>query len=128
MGLLDQIDPNFDERIKAGVDLIGRTGAKQFQIRYSDDEKPVIWFAVAIWEDSKYETAAGADPLQAVMRLCERLIDGGICTHCNRPTALETMHVEGLPWDQFLCWYQYDPKLKTFRRGCEGETNAQNFN
>jgi hypothetical protein len=121
VGLLDQIDPNFDERIKAAVDLIGRTGAQGIQLRYSDDETPIIWFAVAIWEDTKYETDAGSDPLEAVQRLCERLIDGGICTHCNRPTGLELVHIDDMPLNEFICWYQYDPELKTYRRGCEGD-------
>jgi hypothetical protein len=23
---------------------------------------------------------------------------------------------------QVVCWYRFDPELKTFRRGCEGDT------
>jgi hypothetical protein len=119
------IDPNFDDRIKAAVDLIGRTGAQSIQIRFSDDEQPVVWFSVAIYPGkNKYETAAGFDPLVSTLRLCEQLIDGGMCTHCKRPAGLEPNHIEDMPLDKLICWYQYDPELKKFRRGCEGDNNG----
>ena len=112
--------PQDDPRMTAGIELIGRTGAKSFQIRYSDDEEPVVWFAVALYDDGKAETAASLDPVMAILRLAERLIDGGMCTHCKRPAGLETHHIEDMPWEEYICWYQFDPELKTYRRGCEG--------
>jgi hypothetical protein len=107
------------DRISAAVALIGRTGAQGFQLRYSDDETPTVWFAVAQYADGRGEAAAALDPLLAVLRLAERLLDGGTCTHCNRPTGFEPDRLEQMPLSALVCWYQYDPELRTFRRACE---------
>jgi hypothetical protein len=112
--------PQLEARMIAAVELIGRTGAGEFQLRYSDDEKPVVWMAVAKYGDH-YEAAASVDPMQAVFRLCETLVDGGTCAHCGRPTGIADS-LGRMPLDELVCWYQYDPELETFRRGCEGET------
>lgn len=103
----------------AGVDLLGRAGADQFQIRYDagdDDAGPVIWMAAAQWNEH-WEAAAAMGPVGAVMRLCEQIIDGGQCKHCRRPTGFSP-DPEAMPLDTLVCWYQYDPELATFRRGC----------
>jgi hypothetical protein len=68
-----------------------------------------------------WETAAAMNPVRAILRLCERLIDGSICTHCKRPAGFEPDDITSMPANDFFCWYQYDPELKTFRRGCEGD-------
>lgn len=127
----DVLDPRF----VAGVDMLRRTGADTFAIRYSDDEEPVVWFAVVHhWTkdgvpvamgtpDARvvWETAAGHDPTQAVMRLCEQLIDGGMCAHCKRPAGFSD-DLEPMPIEETICWTQWDPELATFRRACEGDT------
>lgn len=102
----------------AALDMVKRTSALQFQLRWSDDEEPVIWIAVAIYKGGA-ETDASLNPLRAVLRLLERVCDGGKCTHCNRPTGLDPDSLETMPLNDLVCWYQYDPELKTFRRGCE---------
>ena len=112
--------PADDPRFIAATEMIGRTGASAFQIRYSDDEEPTIWLTVAQYEGDRFECAAGRDPLAAILRLCGQLIDGGICTHCSRPTGFSA-DLDALPLAEHVCWYQWDPELKTFRRGCEGE-------
>jgi hypothetical protein len=115
-----------DPRFIAGIDLIGRTGARQYQVRYSDDELPVVWFCVAIYGQGKkqiFETAAAADPVEAVLRLCTQLIDGAQCTHCKKATVFYATHDEQpIALDKLFCNYQWDPELKTFRRSCEGDT------
>jgi hypothetical protein len=112
------VAPN-DERIPAAVDLIGRTGADEVQLRYSDDEKPVVWMAVARWRDH-WEAAAAMTPARALFRLLDEVIDGGQCKHCNRPTGFSP-DLDALPLDALICWYQWDPELQTFRRGCAGD-------
>lgn len=105
----------------ACVDFIGRMGAKSVQIRYSDDEEPVVWFVVAEYERKGkpyFETNAAMTPDQAAIRLCETLADAGQCTHCKKPTGF-TDSIDRMPLEDVVCWYQYDPELKTIRRGCE---------
>jgi hypothetical protein len=122
------LDPDTEARMLAAVDLIGRTGAGSFQLRYSDDEEPVVWMAVAQHRLSDgddvrdhYEATAAMNPLRAVLRLAELLIDGGMCTHCRRPSGIEPDSLDTMPLDTLVCWYQYDPERRTFRRGCEGD-------
>jgi hypothetical protein len=55
-----------------------------------------------------------------VLRLCAQVVDGGRCTHCRRPTGLSE-DLDAMPLDRLVCWYQWDPELATFRRGCEGD-------
>jgi len=143
------VNPVDDPRFTAGLDLIRRTGARGFQLRYSDDEDPVVWIAVGQWRWGKmrdasgrvvgkgpvpvgdgpvprggqirYECAAALDPLRAVLRLLDQIIDGGHCAHCSRPTGVSDDWTETMPLDEHICWYQFDPELSTFRRACEGE-------
>jgi hypothetical protein len=104
---------------QAAVDLVGRTGAKEFQARWQDDEKPTVFMAVGKWGDNTYEVGAGMDPVTAVLRLLDQIIDGGICTHCFKPTGVSDDFERTMPLGDMFCWYQYDPELKKFRRGCE---------
>lgn len=121
--------PAFQPETIAAIDLIGHTGASDFQIRYSDDEEPVVWMAVATYEkpsafskttSKSHQVDASLDPEDAIFRLAERLIDGGVCQHCGRPTAL--LRFEDADMPPVVCAYQYDPELKKYRRSCEGDT------
>lgn len=110
-------------KIEAGIALIRRTGSTQFQLRYHDEEQPLVWIAVAAHPGRapRFEAAASTDPVRAVLRLCEQLIDGGLCTHCHRPSGLEPDSLDTMPLNRTICWYQFDPENATFRRGCEGD-------
>jgi hypothetical protein len=107
-----------DPRIPAAIDLIRRTGASEFSFRYSDDEPPVVWMAIAKWGKT-WDIGAGVNPTIALFRLLDQVIDGGQCVHCKRPTGFEES-VDEMPLDKLVCWYQWDPERKIFRRGCEG--------
>jgi hypothetical protein len=116
-----------DPRMLAGVDMIGRTGATDIRIGFSDpdDGDPVIWYVVATWErvgKKISEAAAALDPLNALMRLCEVVIDGGHCTHCGKMTSF-VLDTDTALLDMFSCVYSWDPELGTFRRQCEGDTD-----
>jgi hypothetical protein len=113
-----------DPRLNGGVALIRRTGAQGFQLRFSDDVEPTVWLAVATYAGDRWETAAAQTPLRAVLRLCEQLVDGGMCTHCQRPTGLEPNTLDVMPMDRHVCWFQWDPELETFRAGCGGRRQA----
>jgi len=89
-----------EPRFLAAVKLIERTGA------------------------TGYEVAASLSPVEAVLRLCEQLIDGGQCRHCGQNTIFDPDppsedHLTEL-LDRMGCRYAWDPELATFRRSCEG--------
>jgi hypothetical protein len=115
-----------DAKMLAGIQLLERTGAREFRIGYShdDDGEPTVWYAVASWRGGA-EASGALDPVTAVLRLCEQVIDGGTCTHCQRPTIFD---FDDPSDDAHLalaaalgCCYAWDPELATFRRGCEGD-------
>lgn len=119
-----------DPRLPAAVELMRRTGATSVQIRFSDDEEPVVWMAVVEYGPTsplhrvrpggpRWEAAGAMSPLRAVFRLCDALFDGGQCQHCKRPTGFAE-DVDPQLLEDWICWYQWDPELSTFRRGCEG--------
>lgn len=117
---------DFDkEKLLAAIDLIRRTGASQVQVRYSDDEYPVVWMVVALYNGKNpnktqgAEVACALDATQAAYRLCEKLLDGGQCTHCSRDVRFEHSLLVRMPMDDKICWYQYDPGSKKYVRGCE---------
>lgn len=121
-----QLDPKFI----GGVDLLKRAGVRTFRIGHTDEEEdgaPVIWHVTAIYgtvgTEPLFQVAAGRDPVQAVMRLCEVVVDGAHCAHCGERSIF--VH-DDLAFDETIksfgldaCVYAWDPELKTFRRGCE---------
>lgn len=109
-----------DPRFMPALDMIARTGAAEVQIRYSDDEQPVIWIIAARW-DRRWEAAGGMTPLTAAFRLCDAVVDGGTCVHCGRGTGFAP-DLDPMPLSKIVCWYQWDPELKTFRRSCADGT------
>jgi len=127
-------DPTKDPRFVGGIDMLGRTGARDFRVGYTDPEEgePVVWYAVARWQKGPdgrplakggravHEAAGAMNPLDAVMRLCEQVIDGGMCAHCGLVTIFVTDTDTEL-LDQMGCVYAWDPELATFRRNCEGD-------
>lgn len=121
-----------DPRYIAAIDLVRRNGAKEIQLRYDDEQNPIVWVAVAGFSviDGKigqrgkinaHQVGAGLTPLNSVFSLCHACLDRhGFCAHCGRNTMFDEIFEEH-PTQNFYCWYQWDPELQTFRRGCEGE-------
>ena len=59
-----------------------------------------------------------------MIRLCEQVIDGGLCTHCKRRTIFDAEPSDTVFDDALVamgCVYAWDPELATFRRSCEGD-------
>jgi hypothetical protein len=124
-------DP-MDPRMTAGIDLARRVGARTFQLRYSDDEEPVVWMAVAGFSQrngrpvasgkvNAHVVGAALEPVGAVLSLLDELIDGAECQHCHRPAGV-AHDLDEMPLGDHVCWYQFDPELATYRRACEGDT------
>lgn len=121
----EQVQAAMPPVFKAAVDLLRRTGVSEVQFRWSDDQEPELWMAVAIYEPSRWDVGAGREPVQALMRLCAELLDGGTCQHCRKATGFSEDPTSD-PIEQAvaaaICWYKFDPELVTFRRSCEGTT------
>lgn len=127
-----RLPPGVDgEKLTAAVDAVRRTGAKEVQIRYDDEQDPIVWVAVAghsvrggrpvkNGKVNAWTPAAGMDPLQAMLTLAETLYDGGSCVHCGRIAGFDA-GFDQMPLAEHVCWVQWDPELKVFRRGCEGD-------
>ena len=118
--------PANDPRFVAAIDLIGRSGASEFQIRYDEEQDPIVWVACAKWPQG-HEAAGAMTPLRAVIRLLEAVVDGGLCAHCGKPSYVSDDFDAKMPLEGHVCWYVYDPELTTFRRGCEGETTGRAY-
>jgi hypothetical protein len=117
-------DPRFaeagaDPRFLAAVDLVDRTGADEFQIRFCDEEKPVVWIAAARYPGAHrgWQAAGGMTPQRALFALLDSVVDGGQCKHCGRMTGFEAS-ADHMPLSAAICWYQYDPSTRKFARGC----------
>ena len=110
-----------DPRFLACIDFIAKTGSTGFQIRYDEEQDPIVWVAVALYKTG-YQCDAGFTPLSAVMRLSERLGDGGTCAHCGKPSGISFDWEHENPLAEHICWFVYDPETQRFRRSCEGET------
>lgn len=112
-------DYTLDPRFIAGVDMLRRTGTSEFQIRWQDDQKPVVWIAVGGWS-GRFEAAASMSPVIAVLRLCEQVIDGSPCLHCGKAAGFDAQNIEALDCvEDWICWYRYDPGAEKFIRGCD---------
>jgi hypothetical protein len=93
-----------DPRFVALVDVIRRSGAAEFQIRYDDEQDPIVWVAVVGHKMHNGRPRTGE------------------CAHCHRPTGISDDWTAEMPHAAHICWYIYDPENETFRRSCEGET------
>lgn len=114
--------PDGDDLLKAFAEFLPRAGASSFELRYSEpehDDSPTVWIAIASFDQlaAPPQVAAALSPPAAAFSLLEQLVDGGHCRHCHKPTGI-TLHHDDMPAPKAVCWYQYDPELKVFRRGC----------
>lgn len=129
---LDTEEAMQDPRFVGAIDLVRRNGARDVQIRYDDEQNPIVWVVVAGFSiiDGKpsargkvnaHQAGGGLNPLTAIFALCRACLDRkGVCNHCGRNTMFDE-HFEPQPLEEFYCWYQWDPEVKTFRRGCEND-------
>lgn len=114
--------------LTASMELFPRLGAREVEVRFSEPDEgtsgPVVWMAIATFSGGPFgnalppQVAAALAPEKAAFRLLEQLVDGGQCRHCNRPTGISDKFMQ-MPAAEAVCWYQFDPELTRFRRGCE---------
>jgi len=126
------VKPEQEARLKAASDLVARTGARSLAIRYSEpdegDDGPIVWIAIAEFSRPKgavSQVGAALSPVEAIHRLLDSLIDGGLCKRCGRATAFDGENmlrkgrlpdvIEGIP----TCWITYDDDAEKYVRDCE---------
>lgn len=83
------IDMNEDAVI-ACMDLVGRAGARDFQIGYLHDDVPMEkagWYATAFYQVARISADDHQSPTLAAMALAERLLRGATC-RCREPVTL----------------------------------------
>jgi hypothetical protein len=83
--------PSHDEqRLIAAVDLVGRTGAKHFEVGYLHDDVPMeeaAWYAHARYRGTRISVENQLGPAEAAEALALRLLTGAKCA-CGKLVAL----------------------------------------
>lgn len=86
--------PDLDEdALRAGVDMIGRTGARSLEFGYLHEGVPVEqagWWATALYRGTKLSSEGHRSAEEAVNGLAQRLLTGAKCTHCGGLISLFT--------------------------------------
>lgn len=100
------------DAIVAAADLVQRSGARQFEIGYRNDDEGLPpteqgWYAHAVFRGRRViEESVG--PVEAAEGLARRLLDGARCRRCGEPIRLDDT-------DPGCRWTRMGPK---WRPGC----------
>jgi hypothetical protein len=84
---------NLDEdALMAAADLVGRTGAREFQIGFTNDDDGITvaemgWYCHAQYQGTRI-IEEGAGPVEAAEALARRLLSGAKCKRCGKLVAL----------------------------------------
>jgi len=103
-----------DQALIAGVDLVGRSGATDFEVGYLHDDVPLEkadWYAHAKYRGARITVEHFRGPVQAVEALARKVLHGGQCTHCHR-----TIRLGGHGNNKVCRWQREGAK---WLRGCE---------
>lgn len=79
------------DALDAAVDLVGRSGARGFEVGYVHEGVPVAeagWYAHAQYGGARITTEDHRGPVEAAEALARRLLTGAKCTHCGGLVAL----------------------------------------
>lgn len=93
------------DAIVACADLVGRSGAKNFEIGYLHDDVPIEeagWYAHAQYRGARITAENKKSPDVAAETLARKILDGGLCTFCARTVTTIKMNIRG---DRCL-WYR----------------------
>jgi hypothetical protein len=100
-----------EDAVKACADLVGRTGARSFEVGYLHEDVPAEqagWYATAMFRGAKIITEDKTSAAEACDALAARLLSGAQCQHCKGLVALsddgafayrEAVLVTGERWD-----------------------------
>jgi hypothetical protein len=79
------------DAVKACADLVGRTGARQFECGYISDNPPHRWYATAVFKGAKITAEDKESPAEACDKLAARLLTGAQCQHCKKLVTLSPL-------------------------------------
>lgn len=80
-----------EDALIAAVDVIGRTGAKKFEIGYLYDDVPAedaSWWAHAQYKGTRVTEEKHRGPAEAAEALAARLLTNAQCQHCHKLVTL----------------------------------------
>jgi hypothetical protein len=120
----ERVDP-----VTAVAALCGRSGAREFEIGWLNDEGTVEfalhgprWWASARYRGARIFIEQQATPAHACDGLAHRILDGGTCTHCGKQTTTAQtptgtfVHARRADPDESCEWFREGDRWK---RGCE---------
>lgn len=105
-GLTRGLSKSDQNQVIACADLVGRTGAREFQIGFLNDSPPHAWYAHAMFRGARLQVENQDGPAQAAMALAVKILTGAKC-RCGRLVALrpggavafrETHMADGTQW------------------------------
>lgn len=94
-----------EDAVVAAVELIGRTGARGFQFGYLHEDVPTeeaAWYAHAQYRGARIIEENHPGPVEAIEALAKRILEGGICQHCNGLIGLSMAGVMIYPGTRML--------------------------
>ncbi|MFD6097194.1 hypothetical protein ACFVWN_20395 [Nocardiopsis flavescens] len=117
------------QEITACVDLVGRSGAKDFELGHLHDA-PVPeagWFATATYRGAKLIAEGHTGPVQAAQALARRVLVGALCVCCRHRVTLATpgaaafgLTHSGSGGQQVCVWVRRGDRWVSGCRGGEG--------
>ena len=85
--LTAELTPADRDKVLACADLVGRAGARQFEIGFLNDRPPHRWYAHAQYRGARIQVENHDTCPDAAMALAEKLLTGAKC-RCGRLVSL----------------------------------------
>lgn len=112
------IPPELDDvRLRAAVELVGRSAARSLEIGWTDDDgpRPGDWYASAFYRGTRVTVEHMEGAAEAVEGLAFKLLEGGTCVHCGKSTTVPGFtYADGRP----SCMFRREGEH--WLRGCDG--------
>jgi hypothetical protein len=90
---MSRLDDVLGDAGEAAIPMIGHLGAKALEFGYANDDATTVadgdWYASAHYKGTRMTVEHFTSPGEALNALCEKLLTGGICQHCNGLVTIE---------------------------------------
>lgn len=109
------------DALDAAVDLVGRSGAKTFEIGYLHEGVPITeasWYAQAQYKGARIVSENHQGPVEAAEGLARRLLTGAKCTHCLGLIALSDAGATFYPGNHLPDGSPFTEKEARSRKQC----------